>query len=216
MIIILDFGSQYTQLIARRVREARVYCEIHPYNLALDRIRALKPRGIILSGSPASLYDHGAPDIAPEVLTLGCPVLGICYGLYVIAQHLGAHNAASRAREYGPSELIIDERDPLFEGLKDREFPVWMSHGDRVEAIPEQLARSPTAPILPTPRSAAATECCAESSFIRRSSTRRAARRSCAISSIGSAASPATGRWRISSKARRPRFARASGREIAS
>ncbi|MGA8059909.1 MAG: glutamine-hydrolyzing GMP synthase, partial [Candidatus Binataceae bacterium] len=149
MILILDFGSQYTQLIARRVREAKVYCEIHPYNLAIEKIRAMRPRGIILSGGPASLYETDAPDIAPEVLRVGCPVLGICYGLYVIAQHLGAHSAGAGKREYGPAELVIDQRDELFEGLADREFPVWMSHGDRVEAIPaalEAIAHSGNSP----------------------------------------------------------------------
>ena len=139
MILILDFGSQYTQLIARRVREARVYCEIHPYNLAPERIRAMSPRGIILSGGPASLYESGAPDISREVLNLGCPVLGICYGMYVIAQHLGAHSAGSQAREYGPARLTIDEHDRLFEGLDGAEHQVWMSHGDRVEALPPEL-----------------------------------------------------------------------------
>jgi GMP synthase (glutamine-hydrolysing) len=139
VILILDFGSQYTQLIARRVREARAYCEIHPYNLAPEKIRAMRPRGIILSGGPASLYETGAPDISPEVLHVGCPVLGICYGLYVIAQHLGARSAGARAREYGPATLIIDRRDPLFEGIDEREQRVWMSHGDRVEAIPAEL-----------------------------------------------------------------------------
>jgi len=139
VILILDFGSQYTQLIARRVREAHVYCEIHPYDLAIDKIRALKPSGIILSGGPASLYESGAPDLAPEVLELGCPVLGICYGLYVIAQRLGAHSAGARAREYGPATLEIDLVDPLFEGLDGRKHRVWMSHGDRVERLPEAL-----------------------------------------------------------------------------
>jgi GMP synthase (glutamine-hydrolysing) len=139
VILILDFGGQYTQLIARRVREARVYCEIHPYNLSLEKIRGLKPRGVILSGGPASLYEQGAPDIDPEVLKLGCPVLGICYGMYVIAQHLGAHSAGARAREYGPATLTIDEPDALFEGLEGREHQVWMSHGDRVESIPARL-----------------------------------------------------------------------------
>ncbi|MFZ0887750.1 MAG: glutamine-hydrolyzing GMP synthase [Candidatus Binataceae bacterium] len=139
MILILDFGSQYTQLIARRVREARVYCEIHPFDIPLDKIRALNPRGIILSGGPASLYEAGAPDIAPEVLQVECPVLGICYGMYVIAQHLGAHSAGARAREYGPAALVIDEHDRLFEGLEGREHQVWMSHGDRIESIPAAL-----------------------------------------------------------------------------
>ncbi len=139
MILILDFGGQYTQLIARRVREARAYCEIQPYNLTVEKIRALKPRGIILSGGPSSLYEEGAPDIAPEVLKLKCLVLGICYGMYVIARHLGARSAGAKAREYGPALLMIDGHDPLFEGLEGREHQVWMSHGDRVEAIPAEL-----------------------------------------------------------------------------
>ena len=139
MILILDFGSQYTQLIARRVREAKVYCEIHPFNLAPEKIHAMNPRGIILSGGPASLYEQNAPDIADEVLNLGCPVLGICYGLYVIAQHMGARSVGSREREYGPATLVIDGDDVLFEGLSGREHRVWMSHGDRVETIPDTL-----------------------------------------------------------------------------
>ncbi|HXR36488.1 MAG TPA: glutamine-hydrolyzing GMP synthase, partial [Candidatus Binataceae bacterium] len=139
MILILDFGSQYTQLIARRVREARVYCEIHPYNLAIEKIRALNPKGIILSGGPASLYWQDAPNIAPEVLQLGCPVLGICYGMFVIAQHLGAHSAGAPQREYGPATLTVDEPDALFEGLAGRQHLVWMSHGDRVEELPKGL-----------------------------------------------------------------------------
>jgi len=140
VILILDFGSQYTQLIARRVREAGVYCEIHPYNLALEKIRALNPRGIILSGGPASLYESGAPDLDDAVLNLGCPVLGICYGMYVIAQHLGAHSAGAHAREYGSATMVIDQHDALFDGLEGREHQVWMSHGDRLEALPEALA----------------------------------------------------------------------------
>ncbi|HUY26038.1 MAG TPA: GMP synthase (glutamine-hydrolyzing), partial [Candidatus Binataceae bacterium] len=125
MILILDFGSQYTQLIARRVREAHVYCEIHPFNFPVEKIRAMNPRGIILSGGPASLYENQAPDIADEVLHLGCPVLGICYGLYVIAQHLGSRSVGSRAREFGRATLLIDEPDELFAGLDGREHQVW-------------------------------------------------------------------------------------------
>src|SRR5579885_1984354 len=139
VILILDFGSQYTQLIARRVREARVYCEIHPFNLDPEKIRAMAPRGIILAGGPASLYDSGAPDIADEVLELGCPVLGICYGMYVIAQHLGARSAGAQAREYGPAMLTIDRPDPLFARIGGSQHQVWMSHGDRLEAIPPAL-----------------------------------------------------------------------------
>src|SRR6185437_3641038 len=117
MILILDFGSQYTQLIARRIREARVYCEIHPYDLSLEKIRAMHPRGIVLSGGPASFYESGAPDISDELLRLGCPILGICYGMYVLAAHAGAQSAGAAAREYGPAALKIDAMDPLFAGL---------------------------------------------------------------------------------------------------
>lgn len=139
LILILDFGSQYTQLIARRIREARVYCEIHPYSLDPAKIRALKPRGIILSGGPASLYEADAPNISDDVLQLDCPILGICYGMYVIAHHLGAKSAGARDREYGPALLTLDEADPLFEGLEGRQHQVWMSHGDRIETIPSSL-----------------------------------------------------------------------------
>ena len=139
MILILDFGSQYTQLIARRVREANVYCEIHPFDFPLEKIRALKPRGIILSGGPASLYWENAPDVSPEVLRSGCPVLGICYGMFVIAQHLGGRSAGSQTREYGPATLVLDATDSLFNGLEGREHQVWMSHGDRLERIPAEL-----------------------------------------------------------------------------
>src|SRR5512146_2807290 len=109
----------------------------------------MHPRGIILSGGPASLYEADAPDIAPEVLRVGCPVLGICYGMYVIAQHLGAHSAGARAREYGAATLTIDRPDVLFEGIAEREQRVWMSHGDRVEEIPpalEAIAHSHNSP----------------------------------------------------------------------
>lgn len=149
MILILDFGSQYTQLIARRIREARVYCEIHPYNLPLAKIRALNPKGIILSGGPASLYETGAPALAPEVLKLGLPMLGICYGMYIIAQHLGARSAGAREREYGPAMLSIEGEDPLFDRIERSEHRVWMSHGDRVEHLPDTLiaiARSANSP----------------------------------------------------------------------
>jgi GMP synthase (glutamine-hydrolysing) len=172
VILILDFGSQYTQLIARRVREAHVYCEIHPYNLGPDKICAMRPRGIILSGGPASLYESGAPDISDDVLAMGCPVLGICYGMYVIAQHLGAHSAGAHAREYGPATLVIDDRDPLFDGLDGRDHQVWMSHGDRVESLPDNLCA-----IRLAPQYARATAGCAASSSIPKSSTLRAVRR---------------------------------------
>ena len=135
-ILILDFGSQYTQLIARRIREQKVYCEIHPYNISLSRIREFKPRGVILSGGPSSTYGSEAPHVDAGVFALGVPVLGICYGMQEIAFQLGGEVAHSLQREFGKALLKALRDDPLWRGL---EFPeqVWMSHGDKVEALPE-------------------------------------------------------------------------------
>ncbi len=136
-IIILDFGSQYTQLIARRVRESKVYCEILPYNAPLERILASKPRGIILSGGPSSVYERDAPTLPPGLTErAGCPVLGICYGLQVIASGLGGEVQPSPRREYGYARLSVSAPDsPLFNGLPP-EMDVWMSHGDQVTTLP--------------------------------------------------------------------------------
>ena len=152
-ILILDFGSQVTQLIARRVRECEVYCEIHPFRMSIDAIRAFAPRGIILSGSPASVHDAGAPDVDPALFELGVPILGICYGLQVIVKRLGGRVESSDEREFGPSLLDHRSDDPLFAGLPPREGrarrTVWMSHGDRVLELPpgfEVLATSEHSP----------------------------------------------------------------------
>ena len=136
-IIILDFGSQYTQLIARRVREAGVYCEILPFSTPIEEIRAHHPRGLILSGSPSSVYDPGAPRPDRRLLEqLNCPVLGICYGLQVLAADLGGEVQPSRSREYGYARLkILEQSSPLFAGLP-AEMDVWMSHGDHVSVPP--------------------------------------------------------------------------------
>ena len=136
-VLILDFGSQYTQLIARRVREAGVYCEILPYNVSAETINARKPRGLILSGSPASVYNEDAPRPDPRLLdSLECPVLGICYGLQVFAADLGGEVQPSPSREYGYARLkIVDSGSPLFSGLPP-ELDVWMSHGDYVTVLP--------------------------------------------------------------------------------
>jgi GMP synthase (glutamine-hydrolysing) len=137
-IIILDFGSQYTQLIARRVREAGVYCEILPFNVRLEEIESRKPRGLILSGGPSSVYDHNAPHPRPELLeAFDRPLLGICYGLQLIAHNLGGNVQPSRSREYGYARLtIVDGSSALFAGLPT-ELDVWMSHGDHVTALPD-------------------------------------------------------------------------------
>ncbi|MGH9968926.1 MAG: glutamine-hydrolyzing GMP synthase [Pyrinomonadaceae bacterium] len=136
-VIILDFGSQYTQLIARRVREAGVYCEILPFNTPAEKITAHQPKGIILSGSPASVYQEGAPrPIANLLETVQSPVLGICYGLQVLAFEMGGQVKSSPSREFGYARLrISDTQSPLFKGLP-AEMDVWMSHGDSVTSVP--------------------------------------------------------------------------------
>ncbi|MBM4283698.1 MAG: glutamine-hydrolyzing GMP synthase [Deltaproteobacteria bacterium] len=135
-VLILDFGSQYTQLIARRVRELKVYCEIHPYFMPLDRIRAFAPGGIILSGGPRSVYEDDAPLLDPAVLHLGAPVLGICYGIQLLCHLLGGKVVPAVSREYGRKAFEIRDAQDLFYGLPVRET-VWMSHGDRVDEAPQ-------------------------------------------------------------------------------
>ncbi|HEY4393957.1 MAG TPA: glutamine-hydrolyzing GMP synthase, partial [Polyangia bacterium] len=141
LILILDFGGQYTQLIARRVREQNVYSEIHPFNLPLAKIRELAPRGIILSGGPASCYAADAPKISGEVYELGVPILGICYGTQLTALQLGGKVVAAERREYGRATVKIKETGDLFHGFTvGEEIPVWMSHGDRIDALPPGFA----------------------------------------------------------------------------
>jgi GMP synthase (glutamine-hydrolysing) len=137
IVIILDFGSQYTQLIARRVREAGVYCEILPFNTTIETINARKPKGLILSGGPSSVYDPAAPKPQPELLkSVDSPILGICYGFQVFAGELGGAVVASPNREFGYARLkILDKESHLFQGLP-AEMDVWMSHGDHVTQIP--------------------------------------------------------------------------------
>ncbi len=151
-ILILDFGSQYTQLIARRVREAHVYCELHPFDMGLEEIKAFGARGIILSGGPKSVYEEGAPQIAEELFDLGVPVLGICYGMQLMSRHFGGQVIAAGKREYGHAELMAEgSPGPLFDGFFiDGSSPVWMSHGDHVETMPqgfETVAHTTNAPV---------------------------------------------------------------------
>lgn len=149
-ILILDFGSQYTQLIARRVRESHVYCEIHPFNMTLEAIKTFQPKGIILSGGPASVYDEGAPFVDPGVYELGVPVLGICYGMQLIARQLGGKVEKADRREYGPATITISEPDNLFVDIEREAVRVWMSHGDRILELPtgfSVMARSENSPV---------------------------------------------------------------------
>ncbi|MGA7826462.1 MAG: glutamine-hydrolyzing GMP synthase [Geobacteraceae bacterium] len=139
-ILILDFGSQVTQLIARRVREQSVYCEIHPYNISLEKIREYAPKGIILSGGPSSVYDTDAPHSDPAIFDLGIPVLGICYGMQLMTNQLGGKVERSDKREYGRAMMDLDGVEDIFSGFDGR-AEVWMSHGDRIEAMPEGFSR---------------------------------------------------------------------------
>ena len=134
-VLILDYGSQFSQLIARRVREAKVYCELVPGTTPWSVLKERNPAGLILSGGPASVYDKGAPQVDPQALKAGIPVLGICYGMQLIAHHLGGKVDAGRAHEYGPALVAVSEKAGLFEGLNG-ELPVWMSHGDAVTQMP--------------------------------------------------------------------------------
>jgi GMP synthase (glutamine-hydrolysing) len=137
LVLILDFGSQYTQLIARRIREQRVYCEIHPCNVAIETIRAMKPRAVVLSGGPASVYGDGAPTVDKGVFDLGVPVLGICYGLQLIAHLLGGKVEQAKEREYGAARVLVEKPEGILHRFAKREsIDVWMSHGDRIVSLP--------------------------------------------------------------------------------
>ncbi|MGL6040705.1 MAG: glutamine-hydrolyzing GMP synthase, partial [Deefgea sp.] len=158
-ILILDFGSQVTQLIARRVREAHVYCELHSFDVSIDFIKEFAPKGIILSGGPNSVYESDY-QADPALFELGIPVMGICYGMQWMAQSLGGKVEAGTVREFGFAEIEVNSSNPLFKGLSDRVhgegelaktcLEVWMSHGDKVTAMPagfEVIASNASCPI---------------------------------------------------------------------
>ena len=148
-VIVLDFGSQYAQLIARRVREQHVYCEIVRHDISATRIAELAPRGIILSGGPSSVYEAGAPRCDPGLFRLGIPVLGICYGMQLACDALGGHVGQAHAREYGRAGCEVLSSDTIFAGIPQH-TEVWMSHGDQVDRVSEDfipLAKTPTCPL---------------------------------------------------------------------
>jgi len=153
LVLVLDYGSQYSQLIARRVRELGVFSELHPFSMPAEKIRSLNPKGIILSGSPHSTYEPGAPISSPEIWNLGVPILGICYGLQLMAFQLGGEVDKAARREYGHAELSIDDTSDLFAGINGGDgngLTVWMSHGDHLTRIPggfEPIGHTHNAPI---------------------------------------------------------------------
>ena len=135
-ILILDFGSQFTQLIARRIRENKVYSEIHPFNVSMDFVKKFNAKGIILSGGPSSVYEKGAPKINKELFAIGIPILGICYGMQLIVHSLGGKVEKAKKREYGNAEIKIIKNDRIFKSFEKNNI-VWMSHGDSIKSIPK-------------------------------------------------------------------------------
>jgi len=153
LILVLDYGSQYSQLIARRVRELGVYSELHPFHLSIEKIRDIRPAGIILSGGPYSTYDPGAPLSSPDIFNLGIPILGICYGLQLMAFQMKGEVDLAARREYGFAELTVDDGSDLLSGVASNGSPVttvWMSHADHLKRIPtgfEPIGHTSNSPI---------------------------------------------------------------------
>lgn len=131
LVIVLDFGGQYNQLIARRVRECNVYCEVKPYTMPLEEIKALNPKGIIFTGGPNSVYEETSPHIAKEIFEMGIPILGICYGSQLMAYTLGGKVETAPVSEYGHTEVEVDNSDIIFEGVSPKTV-CWMSHTDYI------------------------------------------------------------------------------------
>ena len=149
MIAVLDFGSQYSQLISRRIRENKVYCRILPHDISIEELKTLSPKGIFLSGGPASVYADNAPMCDPDIFGLNIPIFGVCYGMQLMAHLLGGKVEPVPTREYGFANLFVDIHGDIFYGLPD-DFSVWMSHGDSVSIVPdgfEAIAHTDTLPI---------------------------------------------------------------------
>ena len=147
-ILILDFGGQYNQLSARRVRECNVYCEVHPYTMKIEEIKAMEPKGIILTGGPNSVYDMASPHGDPELFELGIPVLGICYGAQLMAWTLGGKVATAPVSEYGKTEVTVSDKEGLLKNVSDKTI-AWMSHTDYIEAMPEGFKATAHTPVCP-------------------------------------------------------------------
>ena len=154
MIIVLDFGGQYNQLIARRVRECQVYCEVHPYNMEIEKIKEMNPKGIIFTGGPNSAYGQDSPSCSKEIFELGIPILGICYGSQLMAHLLGGKVTTAPVSEYGKTEVSVDTSSILFQGISDKTI-CWMSHTDYIEKAPESFQVTAHTPVCPV----AAMEC---------------------------------------------------------
>ena len=149
LVLVLDFGGQYNQLIARRVRECNVYCEVHPYNLSIEKIKEMNPKGIIFTGGPNSVYGEESPLCDKAIFELGIPVLGICYGSQLMSHVLGGKVATAPVSEYGKTDVDIDNSSKLFDGVSENTI-CWMSHTDYIEKAPEGfkiIAKTPVCPV---------------------------------------------------------------------
>ncbi len=194
LVLVIDFGGQYNQLVARRIRECNVYCEIYSYKTEIYKIKAMKPKGIILTGGPSSCYEAGAAACSPELFELGIPVLGLCYGAQLMSHMLGGEVARATVREYGKTEVDIDETSRLFQGVTPHTV-CWMSHFDYIARMAGGLRPRP---IVPWRRQRMKRESCMPSSSIRRFSTPWKASRCCTILCAVFAAAAATGGWILS------------------
>ncbi len=146
LVAVLDFGGQYNQLIARRLRELNVYCEVYPYDIAYDKLIEKQPKGIVFTGGPKSVYEPEAPKCDERIFSAGIPVLGICYGMQVLAQSLGGAVKRPETHEYGKNHLTIAKEDSLLLQGVDRESVCWMSHTDYVSSVPQGFACSASTP----------------------------------------------------------------------
>ncbi|MGN0294162.1 MAG: glutamine-hydrolyzing GMP synthase, partial [Lachnospiraceae bacterium] len=148
LVIVLDFGGQYNQLIARRVRECNVYCEVKPYTMSLDEIKKMNPKGIIFTGGPNSVYDETSPHYEKAIFEAGIPILGICYGSQLMAYTLGGEVKTAPVSEYGHTEVTVDTTDALFEGVSEKTV-CWMSHTDYIAQAPEGFKVTASTPVCP-------------------------------------------------------------------
>ena len=148
LILILDFGGQYNQLIARRVRKCNVYSEVVPYNISIEKIKEKNPKGIIFTGGPASVYGEDSPKCSEEIFNLGIPVLGICYGMQLMAHTLGGKVTSANTREYGETNVNLDNTSPLFQGFNNTNIFL-MSHTDYVEKVPDGFKKIADTPVCP-------------------------------------------------------------------
>ncbi len=148
MVVVLDFGGQYNQLIARRVRECNVYCEVHPYTIDLEKLKKMQPKGIIFTGGPNSVYGDDSPQCPEEIYSMGVPVLGICYGAQLMAYQLGGHVETAPVSEYGRTEVEIDRNGKLFADVSEKTV-CWMSHTDYISAVPEGFKITAKTPVCP-------------------------------------------------------------------